>query len=433
MTRQGGGTLPDTTKTIWSVLTPQQRNVLRTMAELDRPEPEKSLLELLPGLNANRVHKALNTLRSFHFIEVWTQSEGEPLLGLHPLIREFVRSTFAPREREKYVGAILSFLERMIGRFRGLLPKEPSYKILEHWTRKAELQITIGRHEDATNTIAEIAQPLVNRGYSEEFVRLTGRLLRALDWAEACSSYKNFDTVFARCLKSMVELGHEDVDRLLTRYEDSIPGKSSQYILLCDLRCYAAWHIGEFEAAVRWGEQGEALKADTAVDTVFSTAHNLALSRRDAGRVAEAIDGFLDGESLEAVTSLGHQIEDKGADFYGNIGRCLYLMDKLDDALMCYTKSAQLLEASRDHMSRLNKGYIRHWLAELFEKQGRRELAAATYRAAVCVWNDCSPPRASEATNRLAALASAYPEVGKYVDETDWRVEGMFGEWLAGQ
>ena len=45
--RQGGATLPDTTRKIWGMLNEQQRNVLGTMAELDRPEPESRLLDLL--------------------------------------------------------------------------------------------------------------------------------------------------------------------------------------------------------------------------------------------------------------------------------------------------------------------------------------------------------------------------------------------------
>ena len=98
--RQGGATLPDTTRTIWGMLNEQQCNVLRTMAELDRPEPESRLLDLLPGVNFNRVNRALKTLRSFHLIEVRTQPEGEPLLGLHPIIREFVRTSFPKRDRE---------------------------------------------------------------------------------------------------------------------------------------------------------------------------------------------------------------------------------------------------------------------------------------------------------------------------------------------
>lgn len=433
VTRRGGGTLPATTRTIWEVLNQHQRNVLRTMAELDRPEPETRLLEFLPGLNVNRVSRALKTLRSFHLIEVWTQPEGEPHLGLHPLIRKFVWTNFPRREREKYVGAVLGFFERMVARFRGLLDKEPAYQILEHWTRKADLQITIGHLEDATSTIEEVGRALVNRGYSEEFVRLALRLMSAINWGEACSSYKDFDEVFSRCLKAMVELGHGGIDDLLTRYEDGIPGKSSQFILLCDLRCYAAWYNGEFEAAVQWGERGARLKEESSVDTSFSTDHNLALSRRDAGRVAEALESFLDGESLGVVVSLEHRSEDRTAYFYGNIGRCLYLMERFEEALVCYTRSAQLLEAGRDHLDRVNRGYIRHWLAEVFVKQGELDLGAAAYRAAACAWKDCSPPRAAEAEAALEALVAEHAELQGYVDQADWRAEGAFAEWLSRQ
>ena len=322
--KKGGATLPKTTKTIWDSLNNQQRSVLRTMAELDRPEPESQLVEILPKINFNRVNKALRTLRSFHLVETRTQSGSEPLLGLHPIIREFVRSNFPKQEREQYASTIFDLLDRMISRFRPLLPQDPSYKILEPWIRKADLQIDFRRFEEATSTIEEIARPLINRGYSEEMIRLTVRLLGEVNWAEACSSYKDFDTVFQRCLTLMVQIGHDASEDLLTQYEDAIPGKSSQFILLCDLRCYADWYTGKYDSAIRWGERGEHLKNSTAVDTVFSTKHNLALARRDAGRIPEALVSFLEGTALEAVAKPGERIPDEGAPFYGNIGRCLF-------------------------------------------------------------------------------------------------------------
>ena len=430
---RGGATLPDTTRTIWGMLNEQQRTVLRTMAELDQPEPENRLLDLLPGANANRVNRALSALRSFHLIEIRTQSEGEPLLGLHPIIREFVRTSFPKKDREKYVGAILGFLDRMIGRFKSLLQKEPAYEILEHWTRKADLQITIGRFEEATSTIEEIGKPLVNRGYIEEMIRLTMRLFAGIDWAEACSSYKDFDAVFERCLTEMIQTGHSAIDDLLTRYAGAIPGKSAQYILLCDLRCYADWYAGRFGSAIRWGEEGYRLKTDTSVDTGFSTEHNLALSWRDGGRVSEALDSFLNGESLDTVVRPGERISDKGAHFYGNIGRCLFLNGRFEDALACYIKSAQMLEESRDHEDRLSKGYIRKWIGELLLKQGRAELAAAAYRGAVCIWEECSPPRAEEGREEIERLVTRHPELRRYLDEDVWRVEEEYGRWLSRQ
>ena len=431
--RRGGATLPDTTRTIWGMLNEQQCNVLRTMAELDRPEPESRLVDLFPGVNFNRVNRALKTLRSFHLIEIRTMAEGEPLLGLHPIIREFVRTGFPKKDREKYVGAILDFLDQMIGRFKNLLPQEPSYEILEHWTRKAELQITFGHFEEATSTIAEIARPMVNRGYSEEMVRLTMRLLGDLAWAEACSSYKDFDAVFEQCLTQMIQIGHDASNDLLTRYEAAIPGKSSQFILLCDLRCYADWYARKYDSAIRWGEDGDRLKERTPVDTRFSTRHNLALSRRDAGRVSEAIESFLDGESLEAVVMPGERIQAREAPFYGNIGRCLFLTNRSDEALVCYTKSAQLLEESSAPRDRLNKGYIRSWIAELLVKQEEFELAAASYRAAVCMWKDCSPPRAAQAKDMLETLVAGHSELRTYLDEADWKAEEAYGRWLGHQ
>lgn len=432
--KQGGATLPDTTRTIWGMLNDQQRKVLRTMAELDRSEPTYRLLDLLPGINANRVNRALKTLQSFHLIETRIQPAGEPLLGLHPIIRQFVRTSFPKKDREQYVGAILDFLDRMIGRFQNLLPQNPSYDILEHWIRKAELQITFGRFEEATSIISEIGSALVNRGYIEEIIRITRRLFSEFDWAEACSSYKDFDKVFEACLTQMIQMGHDDTDDSLSKYEAAIPGKSAQFVLLCDLRCYSEWYEGRYESAIRWGEEGDRLKEYTAVDTSFSTTHHLALARRDGGYLQDALVTFLEGESLNAVVAAGEKIPEKEAPFYGNIGRCLYLEDRFDEALVCYIKSAQLLEeGDKTNSDHVNRGYIRYWIAELLLKTGEYHLAAASYRAAVCIWDKTSPPRAAQATEKLQALATVHLELRTYLDQEDWKAEEAYGRWLDGQ
>ena len=431
--RRGGAELPDTTRTIWGMLNNQQRDVLRTMAELDRPESESRLQHLLPGVNFNRVYKALKTLRSYHLVEVRTQTEGDPLLSLHPIIREFIRTNFPKHDREKYVGTILRFLDEMIGQFKPLLAKEPSYQILEYWARKAELQITFSHFEDATATIAEIGPSFIGRGYAEECVRLTLRLVRECDWAIACSSFKEFDEVFERCVNQMILLGHDSVDDLLSRYGEAILGKSSQYILLCNLRCYSEWYSGNNDAAIRWGEEGEGLKDETAVDTIYSCRHNLALARRDAGFHATAMESFLEGEDLERVVSSGERIDEKDAPFYGNIGRCLYFLERFDEALVCYVKSAQLLQEGRGNRDDVNRGYIRLWISELLLPKGEVELAAAFLRAAVCIWDEVAPPRSALAVERLTEVVGTEPVLQGYLDEEGWRVEGMFVRWLNDQ
>ena len=428
--KKGGATLPDTTRTIWGTLNEQQRIVLRTMAELDRPETENQLLELIPGINANRVNRALRTLRSFHLVETRPQPNGGLLLGLHPIIREFVRTSFPRKDREQYVGTILEFLDKMISRFRGMLSEDPSYEILEHWVRKAEFQIRFGHYEEATSTIFDIAEPAINRGYKEELIRIASRLFDGVDWAEACSSFRHFDRVFQTTVNCMIEFGHISSNRRLAQYESAIPGKGAQYILLCDLRCYSDWFNGQFDSAIQWGEKGERLKDNSPVDTRFSTRHNLALARRDAGLISEAIESFLEGEALEKIVEPGAKIEDKSAPFYGNIGRCLFYDGRFDEAQACYIKSAQLLEESRSESYRNNKGYIRYWIAELSIHRNEPKLAAALLRAAACTWKCSAPQRAAQAEEKLEALISENSKLSSYRNIEDWKVEAEFRSWL---
>ena len=228
----------------------------------------------------------------------------------------------------------------------------------------------------------------------------------------------------------MIEIGHDATDVLLTQYESAIPGKSSQYILLCDLRCYYAWFTDDYISAIRWGEEGEYLKNSTLVDTVFSTKQHLALALRDERRINEAINIFLEGETFDSVTKKGHRIEDKYAPFYGNIGRCLYFDNDLERALACYVKSAQLLEEGRSLKDRLNKGYIRLWIAELLELQGKLKLAAVFLRAAICMWEVSSPPRAVAAEERLRNLASSHSNLDAYLTAAQLSVEDVYKRWL---
>ena len=431
--KQGEASLPETTiRTIWRTLNKQQRDVLRTMAELDRPEPWNHLLSMLPGVNANRVDRALRFLKNVYLIELRTQVGGDPLVGLHPIIREFVRAGYPKKVREQYVGKILDYLDRMIGRFRNILSEDPSYDVLEHWIRKAEYQITFAHYDRATDTIAEISQPLTNRGYAEDMIRLTLRLLSECDWTDACTSYRQFDRVFGECLINMIQMGHEAVLELLKKYEHAVSQRSTQFILLCNLRCYFHWYLKEYDEAIRWGEEGERLHEEAKVDTAFSTRHNLALARRDGGNMAQALESFLQGEILEKVTEEGTLIEGRHASFYGNIGRCLFLNERRGEALPCYMKSAQLLEKERGHDARLNRGYIRLWIGELLFELEEFELAAASYRSAVCVWEEVSPPRATEAACKLEELVNDHKNLKSYRNARQWTAEAMFARWIEG-
>ena len=403
------------------------------MAELDRPESKNHLLDILPGRNSNRITRALSALQSFHLVEARPRPGGGSLLGLHPIIREFVRTNFSEKDREPYVLHVLNYFGDRIVRFKDLIERRPSFEILENWTRTADLHINIGHFEEAISIILEIADSLMSRGYTEEFLRITIRLFGRLDWAEACLSFKDFDKVYWRCLRSMIEIKHNSTDRFLDRYEDSIPGRSAQFILLCELRCYWDWFSGNFASAIRWGEEAERLKHDTSVDTIYSARHSLALALRDDGRINDALEILLGDESLDIVLKKGHFIEGKTETFYGNIGRCLFLSEQRSNALVCYIKSGKLLEEDQSHEARVNKGYVRQWIGELLAGRGEYELAAASFRAAELMWDDSSPPRASSVRRELDGLVEEHPDLSGYSSKTAWKVEEEYRRWLRRQ
>ena len=58
------------------------------------------------------------------------------------------------------------------------------------------------------------------------------------------------------------------------------------------------------------------------------------------------------------------------------------------------------------------------------------EQAAAIYRAAVCMWEESSPPRAQQAEEKLKELVNEQPELGSYLNRADREVEVVFERWL---
>lgn len=432
--RAGKGDLPQKTlRSIWETLSDHQKNVLKTLAELEQAVSEDRLAEMLPGFTFNRLNRASKTLKAMNLIET-KGAAGGLLLELHPIIRQFVRTEFPRSERERVLARILNVFDKLIGRYRNLLPKQPSRAILEPWIQKAELQINFGRFDEAVQTIQEAASPLLSRGFPEELIRLGRKLLLAIDWPEACTSFKNFDSVFKVIINTFIQFGeYEEARKFLKQYEQGIPGKSAQYINYCDLCCYESWYQGEFEKAIYWGEQGESLKELGKVDTRFSTNHNLALARRDSGKIEKALVHFLGGKSIEEVTAPGEVDKDKQAPFYGNIGRCLFLGGDVERALVCYRKSAEILEADSGYDSKLNKGYARYWIGEALEHQGRDiDLAYCAYRAALEQWANISPPRAKLAGEGCKRLTGRSAQLAESVEADPWKAEKKFQAWLVG-
>ena len=193
----------------------------------------------------------------------------------------------------------------------------------------------------------------------------------------------------------------------LEDYLETIEGKSARYIQYCNMQCYLYWMTENFDIAVKWGQEGEDLRISSNVDTVFTSAHNLALAQRDSGAVDKALVYFLMGVSMDEVLDPKLLDADRGGAFYGNIGRCLHLMGQVDSAITCYKKSAKLLQTRLYDSNVENQAYIRQWFGELLKRRGDVENSIIFMEAAFAKWKVVSIPKAEKVKRDLYA---EYPE-----------------------
>jgi tetratricopeptide (TPR) repeat protein len=436
---QGSGTLPASTLStlgsIWGTLQDRQKIVLQTMAETVRPETIQTVGDYLRGrINFNQVRRSIRALRDLNLIVVKPRRGAEDLLELHPLVREFIRRTFPLQERMGFIDAIIEVYLRFMGIHKQATHR--SHNVLEHWTENAELYVEAGKIDAAFDCLAEVGADFLKSYAPGEFARAARILFRVTDWTKH-ASYKSFDLVFTVFFKILVNQGRsEEYLKLIDQYNATVPAKDVRYINYCDLRCMMHWTRSEFKEAIEWGEKGKNLKDKTDVDTRWSTEHNLALAQRDSGRPDIAMIAFLRGIPIEKVIDPDEFDEDRDPSFYGNVGRCLHLMGQIDPALICYRKSASLLQRDRNpHVE--NQGFIRNWMGELLIAKKDLCSAKAFLQAAKSKWRLVSPQRASSIDETLKEIESQTLEcvplnmsnseryVLAWINETERRFVGM--------
>jgi tetratricopeptide (TPR) repeat protein len=410
----------------WQLLNPQQQQILRTLAELERPESEKNIEEITE-LKFNKLSKALTRLKSMCLIErKVTQSKVE-VIDLHPLIRQFVREDFAKEEREGFIDKVILYLDKKIFRFKKNLNSSIPHLVLEIWIHKVDLQINSGAIDDATDTLLEIVSQLDNNGLNEEISRLSKRIFIAMDWLDVVNNQGNFDKLFNKSIRSVIEVeGAPEAEAWLVKYEQSIAGKGAQFINLCDLRAYKSWFNKEFEDAILWAEKGQTLKMSSSVDTIFHCDHTLALAQRDSGVLEPAFAHFRNGLTDEQIFSQD-SFAVKNGPFFGNLGRCYYFSGDIDKALLAYQKSAVKLDGGNSSV--IDQGYIRFWVGQAMAKKGRREDAILFLKAAIDKWERIAPSLMIEPQAEIAELTQTFPDLLSCVSAPQWKCENRFLQW----
>src|SRR5581483_4157131 len=205
----------------------------------------------------------------------------------------------------------------------------------------------LGNIGEAFATLEQVSNAFLVGAYPREFARVSHLLFSSLNWIAEHSAIVQFETVFKSYIRILCHLGQiTEVDALLDQYSQTVPNRDVRYIRYCELKCYSLWYRSAFAESVKWGRIGNELLESSDIDSSvrISLAHAAALAERDAGRPEVALPVFLDGRTLAQVIDPEELDEARQADHYGNIGRCLHFMGQIESALVCYQKSALLLE-----------------------------------------------------------------------------------------
>jgi tetratricopeptide (TPR) repeat protein len=403
--RRGREEVPDVLSSIWDKLALREQTLLRFMAEAVRPETEITIQRFVASqVTYKNFTRALKSLISLNLIVVKPEVDAPDLYDLHPLVRQFVRTRFERSERTDIIAVVINQYKIIIGNIGSMLGVNLPLPMLERWSQKAELEVSAEMYDDAFDTMAEISDALMGGGHVQEYVRVGRLLFEAIDWETAPTKYKKFDKVVGTVVAALDQLGErESADGMIKRYEATIPQKTTRYIHYCDLRSYSHWLRGEFELAMDWGRQGVGLKKDSHVDTDFDCEHSLALAERDAGYPDQALEFFRKEWTVEQIVAQDPLIPDDGP-MYGNVGRCLQIMNQRDAALRCYRKSMKILEGDSSFHRKENRAYARRWIGQVLLEQGNKESAEAFFLDAIRVLGNSAPVRVREIYAELEAF-----------------------------
>ncbi|WP_348631104.1 SIR2 family protein [Mesorhizobium sp. M8A.F.Ca.ET.198.01.1.1] len=429
--RRDRGGAPDILSSIWGTLADRERTVLRVMAEAMRPETEETIEKFISSqINYKNFRRALKSLISLNLIVVKPETNSPDLYDLHPLVRHFVRKTFDRPERFGIIQTVINQYVVMIRGLESLLGVFLPLPLLERWSQKAELEIEAGLYDDAFTTLTQSEDALIGSGHSEEFIRVAKKLFEAIDWTVAATTIKHFDGVLSAlisCLDQAEALS--DADDMLERYARTLTSKTARYIKYCDVMAYSSWQRRKYEEAIEWATKGQDLKETSTVDTVYDCSHTLALAQRDGGEPATALEFFARSYSISDLVDPRSEVASDEPTVLGNVGRCLQMTGRYQDALVCYRKSAKALESdnSRHHIS--NQAYARQWIADTLARLGKNNLAYCFYSDAEELTSKFAPGRFRQIVREKEALfpPEARPEIS--LSEARRRVEA----WIAGR
>ncbi len=417
---------------VWKSLNEKQKTLIRCIAETVNPETEENLKSIFDSeLNPNQFNRTLKTLKNLNLVETLTEGEIE----LHPLVKEYVLTKYPKNERAKFITLFVKYYDRFIYILKPNLNSNLTIKEFQNWTSKIELQINNSDYKSALIALEEVSESILAAGFSEEYLRVTEKLYDLIKWEDAISQeFPYFHSQFNILCTTQTQMGKFDISlKNLEKYSRLIQGKSAYFLSYCSEKAYNLWYQKDYDRAIQIGEEGAFLLEESNLSDNYSLKHNLALARRDskeASNVLKALNYFLHNEKLVDILEKENFNKDLSGTFYGNIGKCLELMNRNPDALYCYYLSLKLLLKEDSVNSILNIGYACSWIGQILQKENKSKDALYFLKFAQNCWNKTSPPRAKEIEiSRMNVIADKVTKesISKL---SDWKIQSYCTNYI---
>jgi tetratricopeptide (TPR) repeat protein len=411
-------------RTTYRLLKAEDQEVLRTLAELERPESELDLDDIT-GLRFNRLRKAVRRLRDMNLIMDRLDNSGHLLVDLHPLVRQFIRHEYPGKDRESFIGRVLTFFDTR------LLPLRKQIEMvgvpasaLHLWVHKVEVLINKGSWVEAAEELSLISDQLEKQGLNEDEIRVGEKVLSGAEWRVLLEESKRFRKFLGGVLATMTYFGkHDRVDHWLNHYASQVTRGGADSVVIASSRAFDAWFRKDYDQSLSFAQEAKERHAtvDVDLDTTPETIYALAL--RDSGKLELALPELLEGLSLsDALAGTGT----KSGQYYGNLGRCLHMGGNIDDALRAY-KACYKQFGDLDATG-VNAGWLRQWVGEALQVKGQLPEAFACYLAAKSLWKMTSPVLLRGAENCIQNLME-HERGLREEDLPDWKAERVFRQW----
>nr|WP_288210138.1 toll/interleukin-1 receptor domain-containing protein [uncultured Dysgonomonas sp.] len=406
---------------IWMTLNDKQKTLLLAFAEIVRAETEENLSKILNSeLKYNQFSKAFSAIKKLNLVVVKSKFDEHDTFELHPLVKEYIIHNYGRIERAKFISLFVNFYDSVILVLKSKLNSNQPLIFFENWTVKIELAINKDDYKTALVSLEEVSCPICEAGYIEEYIRIASLLFINIDWKIAISEeYSYFNSQFTKFVETLTDFGKfDDALAFLTKYEKHITNKGVDYIRFCKVKGHLFWSKGLFEDAIELVREGVNLEEQSVTNSGLDLKHTLALSLRDTRKtenISKALDIFLHENTVEELLTGDNEFI--AGETYGNVGRCLHLGGKIEDALICYKKSINSLQDP------MNKGYAYFWYAESLVADNKIDNAIWFYRQAYFIWKIHSPIKAMDIQKKINAIIEINPSLESIKERSEKDIE----------